>query len=132
MKYQTEGSSGADINACISSKTISIAPNKWAKIPAGIFLEIPYGYEGQIRARSGLAFNHGIMLLNSIGTIDSDYRGELNVLLYNAGTSSFLINHGDRIAQISFARTYRAFPTLESADLSLTRRGANGFGSTGV
>ena len=100
-------------------------------IPTGLFVQIPEGYEGQVRARSGLAIKHGIGLVNSIGTIDSDYRGELKIPVINFGNESFTINNGDRIAQLVIASYERVTPIVVS-ELDETDRGEGGFGHTGV
>jgi len=129
-KYETSGSAGLDIRAYIASD-LAIPPEGRAKIPTGLFLEIPKGYEAQIRPRSGLALKWGITLLNSPGTIDSDYRGELEVILINTGSESFTVKNGDRIAQMVISPVVRA--VISEADhLSETERGAGGFGSTGT
>ncbi len=129
-EYKTSGAAGADVCACIPEK-ITIAPGKRALVGTGLFFEIPQGYEIQVRPRSGLAFKNGVTVLNTPGTIDSDYRGELKVILINLGEEDFEINNGDRIAQIVVAPvTTSEFIPVES--LSDTERGAGGFGSTGV
>jgi len=128
--YETEGSAGMDIRAYIDG-TIILEPGKRALIPTGLFMEIPSGYEVQIRARSGLAVKYGIGLTNGIGTIDSDYRGEIKIALINWGEEPFIVNNGDRIAQMVVCRYEKA--RLEPAEeLSETDRGAGGFGHTGV
>jgi dUTP pyrophosphatase len=129
-KYETGGSAGMDIRAFIPSD-LAIPPMERVKIPTGLFLEIPEGYEAQIRPRSGLASKWGITLLNSPGTIDSDYRGELEVLLINIGSESFTVKNGDRIAQMVISPVVRASIT-EAERLSETERGSGGFGSTGT
>ena len=133
--YQTTGAAGADLCANfpqnLRAKGIMLAPNARALIPTGLSVEIPHGFEVQIRPRSGLALNHGIMLPNSPGTIDSDYRGPLGVILLNAGTEPFHIAHGDRIAQIVVAPVVQATFALTEI-LTDTDRGTGGFGSTGV
>ena len=128
-KYQSEGSSGVDLYAAIDLEE-DIMPLEIKKIPTGIFLEIPRGYEAQIRPRSGLAFKYGISMVNSPGTIDSDYRGEIAVLLVNLSKEKFSIKRGDRIAQMIFAPIARV-TWEENNQLSITSRGAGGFGSTG-
>ena len=128
--YETKGSSGMDIRAYID-EPIEISPGKRALIPTGIFLEIPQGYEVQIRARSGLAVKYGIGLTNGIGTIDSDYRGEIKVSLINWGEEPFVVNDGDRIAQMVVCR-YETAEMKEVTELSDTERGSGGFGHTGV
>jgi dUTP pyrophosphatase len=129
-QYETEGSAGMDIRAYLE-EDIVIEPGKRALVPTGLFTEIPAGYEIQIRARSGLAVKFGIGLVNGIGTIDSDYRGEIKVPLINWGEEPFRISNGDRIAQMVVCRYEKA--ELEQAEsLSDTERGAGGFGHTGV
>lgn len=128
--YETEGSAGMDIRAYIE-EPVTLEPGKRALIPTGLFMEIPAGFEVQIRARSGLAVKYGIGLTNGIGTIDSDYRGEIKVSLINWGEDDFVINDGDRIAQMVVCRYEKT--DLELADeLSDTVRGAGGFGHTGI
>ena len=128
--YATEGASGMDICA-LTEEPIVLNPMERKLIPTGLFLEIPSGYEGQLRARSGLAIKHGIGLVNGIGTIDSDYRGELKVAMINFGSEAFTINDGDRIAQLVIAEYIKA-EILASDELSDTERGEGGFGHTGV
>jgi dUTP pyrophosphatase len=129
-EYQTLLSAGADVRAFLDTP-VTIEPAARALIPCGFAMEIPDGYEVQVRPRSGLAFKYGIGLVNAPGTIDADYRGELQVLLMNWGRSPYTINHGDRIAQIVVApivqTTFRVVEELRS-----TARGSGGFGSTGV
>ncbi len=131
-KYATEGSAGMDLCAYLD-EPIVLHPMERRLIPTGIFTEIPQGYEGQVRARSGLAIKYGIGLVNSIGTIDSDYRGEYLIPLINFGSEDFTINDGDRIAQLVIARCEKADvePVEEFEDLSATERGGGGFGHTG-
>lgn len=129
-QYETTGSAGMDIRAYIE-EPVTIAPGKRALIPTGLFMEIPEGYEVQIRARSGLAVKHGIGLTNGIGTIDSDYRGEIKVSLINWGEEDFTVNNGDRIAQIVVAKYERA-QLVQAEELSETKRGSGGFGHTGI
>ena len=126
--YQTPGSAGMDIYANVDECTLH--PGHWDAIPTGIFLEIPEGYECQVRPRSGLAFKNGITVLNSPGTIDSDFRGEVKVILINHGNIPFVIQQGDRIAQLVFNKVETAIFEL-SDELSSSERGAGGFGSTG-
>jgi dUTP pyrophosphatase len=126
--YKTSFAAGMDIGA---NEDGVIAPGESKLVSTGLFLEIPEGYEAQVRPRSGLALKHGIGLLNSPGTIDSDYRGEVLVLLHNFSKEPFKYNKGDRIAQIVFAEVARASLTV-SHTLSDTVRGGGGFGSTGV
>ena len=128
--YQTAGAAGADLCACLIEPVI-LAPGQRAMIPTGLSFAIPSGYEIQVRPRSGLAAKNGITVLNSPGTIDSDYRGEVKVILINLGTEDFTIVHGDRIAQMVVAPVVQAqFQVVEA--LSATERGQGGFGSTGV
>lgn len=128
--YQTEGAAGADVCACIEQDII-LEPGKRTLVPTGLCMEIPAGYEIQVRPRSGLAVKHGITCLNTPGTIDSDYRGEVKVLLINLGDQPFVIKNGDRIAQLVVAPVTQAeFSKVEI--LSDTVRGSGGFGSTGV
>lgn len=128
-QYETDGASGMDIRAYLD-EPVRIAPGARALIPTGIFLEIPAGYEVQVRARSGLAVKYGIGLVNGIGTIDSDYRGEIKVPLINWGEEAFLVRNGDRIAQMVVARYEKAVLAVVD-DLRKTKRGAGGFGHTG-
>lgn len=129
-KFQTSGSAGADLSACLSEK-ITLKPMERKIIPLGFSMEIPEGFEAQIRARSGLAIKHGISIINGIGTIDSDYRGEVGVLLVNFGQEEFEITHGMRIAQMVFTKFET--PDFEiTEDLSETNRNQGGYGSTGV
>ncbi|MCR5762272.1 MAG: dUTP diphosphatase [Treponema sp.] len=127
--YKTSGAAGADVCACIKDSVV-IHSMQSALIPTGLFFEIPEGYEIQVRPRSGLAFNNSVTVLNAPGTIDSDYRGELKVLLINLGKEDFTVNNKDRIAQIVVAPVTRGlFDSVEK--LSSTERGEGGFGSTG-
>ena len=128
--YATAGAAGLDLKANIL-ETIVLEPLERRLIPTGIFLEIPYGYEVQVRPRSGLALKNGITCLNSPGTIDSDYRGEINVLLINLSTLPFTINNNDRIAQMVVAKVEKAELILVQ-QLNETVRNAGGFGHTGV
>ncbi|TDK42241.1 dUTP diphosphatase [Antarcticimicrobium luteum] len=129
--YETPGAAGADLRANFPDRGgIELAPGARALVPTGLRIEIPDGYEVQIRPRSGLALKHGITLPNSPGTIDSDYRGPLGVIVMNAGSEPFRIAHGDRIAQMVVAPVVQARFEL-AGDLSETARGAGGFGSTG-
>ncbi|MEW6777805.1 MAG: dUTP diphosphatase [Bdellovibrionota bacterium] len=127
--YQTPGAAGADLCACVEAP-IKLEPGQRKLIPTGIALEIPEGYEGQVRPRSGLAVKHGIALPNSPGTIDSDYRGEVQVILINLGNEPYEIKNGERIAQLVIAPVTRV-SFQEAPELSGTSRGAGGFGSTG-
>jgi len=127
--YMTAGSSGMDVcAACEGSVTLS--PSETRLIPAGFFMEIPEGYEAQIRPRSGLALKHGLTVLNSPGTIDSDYRGEVGIILSNLGRAPYTVNRGDRIAQMVIAKVERAEILLEEP--SETARSSGGFGHTGI
>lgn len=130
--YETAGAAGMDLRAAVpEDRPLIILPGKRALVPTGLVLEIPQGFEGQIRPRSGLAFKHGVTCLNTPGTIDSDYRGEVKVLLINLGDEDFSIERGMRIAQIVFAQVARA--SAEERSLAeITERGAGGFGSTGT
>ncbi|PIE15443.1 MAG: dUTP diphosphatase [Rhodobacterales bacterium] len=131
--YQTSGAAGADLRANFAPAErdgICLQPGERALVPTGLRLEIPLGYEIQLRPRSGLALKHGITLPNSPGTIDSDYRGPLGVIVMNAGQQAFDINHGDRIAQMVLAPVVQAHLEL-AEDLTDTARGQGGFGSTG-
>lgn len=128
--YSSEGASGADLRAFIR-EPIAIMPGATALVPTGIRLQIPHGYEIQVRPRSGLALNHGITVLNTPGTVDADYRGELKVILINHSAQSFIVQPNMRIAQMVLAPVVQArFLTTEA--ISETHRGANGFGHTGV
>lgn len=129
--YETAGAAGADLRANLPDRaSLTLARGARALVPTGLRLEIPQGYEVQIRPRSGLALKHGITLPNSPGTIDSDYRGPLGVIVMNAGEADFTIAHGDRIAQMVLAPVVQAQFTLVST-LSGSERGSGGFGSTG-
>jgi dUTP pyrophosphatase len=129
-EYQTEGAAGADLCAHVPADVI-LKPGERAIVPTGLHLEIPAGYEGQVRPRSGLAARHGVTVLNTPGTIDSDYRGEIKVILVNLGEADFRIQTGDRIAQIVFSPVIRvSFRRKDAVDT--TRRGSGGFGSTGI
>jgi len=129
--YKTAGAAGADLSANLPRKTaITLAPGARLLVPTGLRLAIPDGFEVQIRPRSGLALKHGVTLLNTPGTIDSDYRGALGVIMVNLGRDEFEITHGMRIAQMIVSPVLRAgFETVTSLDD--TARGAGGFGSTG-
>ncbi len=129
--YETSGAAGADVRANLPNGTpIVLAPGERTLVPTGLRIEIPLGFEVQVRPRSGLALNHGITLPNTPGTIDSDYRGPLGVIVLNAGQEPFEITHGERIAQLIVAPVVQAiFQDVEV--LSETDRGAGGFGSTG-
>ncbi len=123
------GSAGADLRAAIS-EPLTLAPGARALVPAGIQLEIPTGFEAQVRPRSGLALHHGITVLNSPGTIDSDYRGEVGVILANLGSEPFTLERGERMAQLVLQRVERV-EWQEVEDLAASERGDGGFGSSG-
>jgi dUTP pyrophosphatase len=129
-EYQSDGASGADVRASLGQELV-IAPGGRALVPTGLRLQIPRGLEAQVRPRSGLAARHGITVLNAPGTIDSDYRGEVQVILVNLGQEEFRIKSGDRIAQLVFSPVVRvifqARPLIDE-----TARGSGGFGSTGI
>ncbi len=128
-EYKTSGAAGADVCAFVEEPVV-LDPGKRALIPTGLFFEIPDGFEIQVRPRSGLAFKNGVTVLNTPGTIDSDYRGELKVILINLGEEKFVVNNGERIAQIVVAPvTQGVFVRAET--ISETQRGVGGFGSTG-
>jgi len=125
--YETKGSSGMDLRA---KENYVLEPNARCLVKTGLFIELPKGCEGQIRGRSGLALKNGITLANGVGTVDSDYRGEIQVILINHGTETFVINKGDRIAQLIVSKYERV--EWEVTDrVSETERGAGGFGSSG-
>ena len=128
--YESQGSSGMDIRAAVKER-ISLKPGEIKLIPTGLAVSVPPGYEAQIRPRSGLALHHGIGMVNSPGTIDSDYRGEIGIIMINWGTEPLEIKSGDRIAQMVFSRVYRA-DLVEVNDLDATSRGHGGFGHTGL
>ncbi len=128
--YMSQGASGLDLLAACRESVI-LEPGARALIPTGISMEIPQGFEAQIRPRSGLAHRHGVTLLNTPGTIDSDYRGEIQIIMINLGREPFTVTRGMRIAQAVFAEVIKA--TLIEADiLDATRRGSGGFGHTGL
>ena len=128
--YETTASAGVDLRANLT-ETITLKPLERTLVKTGVFLEIPEGYEAQVRPRSGLALKKGITVLNSPGTIDADYRGEVGVILINLSNEDFVIENGERIAQLVFAKVEQA-QWLEVKTLSDTTRGEGGFGSTGV
>ncbi|MDR1565849.1 MAG: dUTP diphosphatase [Treponema sp.] len=128
--YETEGAAGMDIRAFLPGE-VRIPPMGRVKIPTGLFMEIPGGYEVQVRPRSGMAIRSGVTVLNAPGTIDSDFRGEVEIILINLGTETFTVKSGDRIAQLVVARVFKA-DIAEAFSLSETPRGEGGFGSTGV
>jgi dUTP pyrophosphatase len=129
-QYESEGAAGMDLRAFLDSDVI-VPPIGRVKIPTGLRMEIPCGYEGQVRPRSGLAINSGLTVLNSPGTIDSDYRGEIEIILVNLGTQDAIIKDGQRIAQLVIAPVCRA-QLAETSSLEESLRGGAGFGSTGV
>lgn len=130
--YESAGAAGMDLRAAVpEDRPLLILPGKRALVPTGLILEIPEGMEGQVRPRSGLAFKHGLTVLNSPGTVDSDYRGEVKVILANLGDAAFAVTRGQRIAQLVPALVQRA-TLAEVATLDDTTRGAGGFGSTGL
>ena len=129
-QYATAGASGMDIRANLTTSVI-LKPMERNLIPTGLFIELPKGYEAQIRPRSGLALKQGITCLNSPGTIDADYRGELKVILINLSDTAQQINHGDRIAQMIIAKTEKAALVLVQ-QLNTSQRGEGGFGHTGI
>mgnify|MGYP006144876813 CR=1 FL=1 len=128
--YETSGSAGMDVRANLTERVV-LQPMERALIPTGLFLEIPEGYECQVRPRSGLAFKKGVTVLNAPGTIDADYRGEVGVILINLSNEEFVVEDGERIAQLVFAE-YKQAKWIETTVLTETERGAGGFGSTGV
>jgi dUTP pyrophosphatase len=128
--YQTELSAGMDLHANIE-ESISLIPGARMLIPTGLFIELPKGYEAQVRPRSGLALKHGITVLNSPGTIDADYRGEIKVLLINHGQETFEIQNGERIAQMVVAQ-HAVVQWANTTELNVTERGDGGYGSTGL
>jgi dUTP diphosphatase len=127
--YQTEHAAGLDVYAAVV-EPLTIAPGQVAAVPTGVRLEIPQGYEAQVRPRSGLALKHSIGIPNGPGTIDADYRGELKVLLINFGAEPFVVHRGDRVAQLVFAKVARVALTV-AEDLEETARGDGGFGHSG-
>ena len=129
-EYETAGSAGMDIKAYLE-EPITIGPGERKLVPTGLFMEIEPGYEVQIRARSGLALKKGICLANGIGTIDSDYRGEVGIILLNCGSEPFVVDNGDRIAQMVVLK-YEKADVIQVEALNDTARGEGGFGHTGV
>jgi dUTP pyrophosphatase len=127
--YATTGAAGADLCAAVDAEVV-IEPGSRCAVPTGLVVEIPDGFEAQVRPRSGLALRRGLTIINAPGTIDSDYRGELKVLLVNLGAESIAIARGDRIAQMVVAPVTRAV-FVEAADVTPSDRGSGGFGSTG-
>ena len=129
-RYASAGAAGCDVTA---SEDVCIPKGGWAIVPTGLSMEIPRGYECQVRSRSGLAAKEGVFVLNGVGTLDSDYRGEVKVILANMGKNDFHVRKGDRIAQLVFAPVVPvAFSKAREIDLTQTKRSGNGFGSTGV
>ena len=129
--YQTEGAAGMDVRAALPEDApVTLAPGERRLIPTGPAMAVPPGFEGQIRPRSGLALKHGLTCLNTPGTVDSDYRGEVQVILANLGREPFTIRRGERIAQLVIARYERVEPLVVES-LDETERGMGGFGSTG-
>ena len=129
-EYETEGAAGMDLRANLEVPLV-LPPGGRALVPTGLRIELPIGYEAQVRARSGLAAKYGIGLVNGIGTIDSDYRGEILICLINHGEEAFTVNNGDRVAQLVFAGYARARVVIADS-LADTERGEGGFGHTGV
>ncbi len=128
--YETKSSAGMDLRAYLPDAPITIEPMQRGLVPTGLYMEIPEGYEGQVRPRSGLALKSGITVLNSPGTIDADYRGQICVILINLSDQPFFIHSGDRIAQMVIAKCEQA-ETVQVETLSATERGTGGFGHTG-
>ena len=128
--YSSQEAAGADLRACIK-EDIVLKPGKRCVVPTGLHFQIPSGYEGQVRPRSGLAMKHGVTVLNTPGTIDSDYRGEVKVIIINLGEDDFRITNGDRIAQILFSEVIRG-EFIQVDELEISERGTGGFGSTGI
>jgi dUTP pyrophosphatase len=130
-QYQSAQAAGLDLIAAVAAETpLTIAPGTWAAVPTGLVLALPDGTEAQVRPRSGLAARHGVTVLNAPGTIDADYRGEVQVLLVNHGPAPFVVTRGMRVAQLVVAPTLRV-ALSEVRELGATGRGAGGFGSTG-
>jgi dUTP pyrophosphatase len=129
--YASEGASGMDVRACVEGP-VTLNPGEIHLIPTGLTVSIPPGYEAQIRPRSGLALNHGIGMVNAPGTIDSDYRGEVGIILINWGKDPFVVRRGDRIAQMVISKVYRADISETAGDLDATGRGTGGFGHSGI
>jgi len=128
-KYETEASAGMDLRASLD-KPVTLKPFERKLIPTGLYIELPLGYEAQVRPRSGLAIKHGITVLNTPGTIDADYRGEIKVILINLSDQPFVINDGDRVAQMIISEHAKA-KLVQVEELSETKRGEGGFGHTG-
>lgn len=128
--YETAGAAGLDLRAAIGDP-VTLVPGERVLVPTGLSMQLPGGFEGQVRPRSGLALRHGVTVLNAPGTVDSDYRGEVSVVLINHGSERFTITRGDRIAQLVIAPVSRALLS-EVETLGETARGAGGYGSTGI
>lgn len=128
--YETVNSAGMDLRAYLPEGPVTLRPMQRMLIPTGLFMEIPEGYEGQVRPRSGLAIKNGITVLNTPGTIDADYRGEVKIILINLSDTDFVINSGERVAQIIFAKCEQ-MEVINVETLSETERGTGGFGHTG-
>ena len=128
--YETSSSAGMDLRAYLPEGPITLKPIQRTLVPSGLFMEIPEGYEGQVRPRSGLAIKHGITVLNTPGTIDADYRGDVKIILVNLSDTDFVINSGERVAQIVFAKCEQ-MEVVNVETLSETERGEGGFGHTG-
>ncbi len=128
-RYQTELSAGVDVHAAIENELV-LGAGEWKAVPTGLCVAIPPGYEAQVRPRSGLALKHGVSMVNTPGTIDADFRGEINIILINHGKNPFVVKRGERIAQIVFNKVETA-QFVEKEKLSDTARGKGGFGSTG-
>jgi dUTP pyrophosphatase len=128
-KYETAHAAGMDLAACIKEALV-LRPMQRLLVPTGLYIEVPVGYEAQIRPRSGLAYKHGISIVNAPGTIDADYRGEIKVLLINLSDTDFVINNGDRIAQMVVAK-HETVVWTPVEELNETQRGAGGYGHTG-
>jgi dUTP pyrophosphatase len=129
-KYMTKGACGLDLYAAVEAPVV-LKPLDRTLIPTGIAIELPKGFEAQIRPRSGLALKYGVTILNSPGTIDEDYRGELKILLINLGKENFVVNRGDRIAQLIISKCYKV-EVVEVEQLNDTKRNQGGFGHTGI
>jgi dUTP pyrophosphatase len=130
-RYQTVGAAGLDLAALLPDGSVTVKPGQIVRVPTGLALEIPEGFEGQVRPRSGLATKHGVTVVNAPGTIDSDYRGELQVALINLGSEAFTIAHGTRMAQLVIAPVVQV-DIQETTELTTTGRAGGGFGSTGM
>ncbi|OGP55109.1 MAG: deoxyuridine 5'-triphosphate nucleotidohydrolase [Deltaproteobacteria bacterium RBG_13_52_11] len=130
-RYMTPLSAGMDLFASLEGDEVTLAPGRWRLIPTGVAIALPEGYEAQVRPRSGLALKHGLTLLNSPGTVDADYRGEIGAIMINLGDEPFVIRDGDRIAQLVVHQVCRA-ELQEVDDLPASSRGEGGFGHTGL